>query len=106
MSVSLSLAFSKSYETIVLQGLYEKQWFPLVAPFPRGNRLHIISVQHSTAFLVPGTGFVEDNFPTDWGGGWGEVGGYGSGGTASDGGQQMKLRLLACRSPPAVQPGS
>ena len=26
--------------------------------------------QWSPTFLAPGTGFVEDNFSTDWGGGW------------------------------------
>ena len=35
----------------------------------------------------------------------GRAGEDGSGGSASDGGQQMKLRSLACRSPP-VWPGS
>ena len=27
-------------------------------------------MQESQAFLAPGTGFMEDNFPTDWGRGW------------------------------------
>ena len=42
--------------------------------------------------------------------GWGDGSGgnmsNGSGGNASDGGHQMKIRLLAHRSPPAVWPGS
>ena len=38
------------------------------------------------------------------GAGGGGVGG--SGGNASDGQLQMKLHSLACRSPPAVRPGS
>ena len=46
---------------------------------------------------------MEDNFSTDREGR--EVG-DGSGGNASDGEQQMKLRLLARCSPPAVRPGS
>ena len=36
--------------------------------------------------------------------GWGV--GNGSGGNVSNGELQMKLPLLACRSPPAVRPGS
>ena len=38
--------------------------------------------QQSPTFLAPGTGFVEDNFSTDGGGG---VRGDGSGGNATDG---------------------
>ena len=57
--------------------------------------------QCSPTFLAPGTSFMEDNFSTD-GGGLGD----GSGGNVSHGEQQMKLRLLACHSPPAVRPGS
>ena len=45
---------------------------------------------------------MQDNFSTD---GVGQ-GGNGSGGNGSDGEWQMKLRSLAHRSPPAVQPGS
>ena len=44
---------------------------------------------------------MEDSFSTD-GEGWGD----GSGGNASDGERQMKLRSLTRRSPPAVWPGS
>ena len=44
--------------------------------------------QRSPAFLAPGTGSMEDNFSTN------------------DGERQMKLRSLACSSPPAVQPSS
>ena len=43
---------------------------------------------------------MEDNFSAD---GAGEDG---SGGNASDGEQEMKLRSLARHSPSAVQPGS
>ena len=55
--------------------------------------------QRSPTFLAPGTGFVEGNFSTD---GDGEEDGSGS--NASDGERQMKIRWLACRSPPAVWP--
>ena len=52
--------------------------------------------QRSPTFLAPGTAFVKDNFSTDGGG----VGDH-SGGNASDGECQMKLRspaihLLLC----------
>ena len=46
--------------------------------------------QRSPTFLAPGTGFVEDNFSMV-----GMAGGNGSGGNASDGQRQMKLRSLA-----------
>ena len=59
--------------------------------------------QRSPTFLAPGTGFMEDSFSTDQGE-W--RGGGCSGGNASDGEQQTKLRLLAHRLPPAVRPGS
>ena len=49
------------------------------------------SGQRSPTFLAPETGFVEDNFSMDGGG----VVADGSGGNASDGERQMKLRLLA-----------
>ena len=65
----------------------------------------------SPTFSAPRTGFVEDNFSTEGGRGV-----DGSGSSASDGErwgvmgsdaeQQMKLRLLACHSPPALWPGS
>ena len=55
----------------------------------------------SPTFLAAGTGFVQDNFSTD-GGEWGGIG-SGSGGNASDGERQMKLRSLARCSPPAVR---
>ena len=56
----------------------------------------------SPTFLVPGTGFLEDNFSTArWG-----VGGDGPGGNVSDGERQIKLRLRDRRSPPAMRPGS
>ena len=58
--------------------------------------------QQSPTFLAPGTGFMEDNYSMDRRGGEG----YGSGGNASDGERQMQLCSLACRSPPAVRPGS
>ena len=45
--------------------------------------------QQSPAFLAPSTGFMEDSFSMDQGRG------DGSGGNASDGERQMKLRLLA-----------
>ena len=38
--------------------------------------------------------------------GWGRSWGNDSGGNASDGEWQMKLRSLTCRLPPAVRPGS
>ena len=62
-------------------------------------------MQWFPTFLAPGTGFVEDNFSMDPA--WGGVGGDGSGGNMSDGGdrkRQMQLRSLARRSPPAVWP--
>ena len=43
---------------------------------------------------------MEDNFSTGWGGE------NDSDGNVSDGEQQMKLRLIAHCSPPAVRPGS
>ena len=49
---------------------------------------------------------MEDNFSTAGGGGKGGGGGVGEGSNAIDGEQQMKFLLLACRSPPAVRPGS
>ena len=57
--------------------------------------------QQSPNFLAPGIGFVEENFSTDWGRGW-----DGSGGNARDGELQVKLCLLAHRSPPVVWPSS
>ena len=60
--------------------------------------------QWSPTFLSPGTGFVEDNFSMDWGAG-GMVQAV-MGAMGSDAERQMKLCLLACRSPPAVWPGS
>ena len=58
---------------------------------PSGRALCTVA-QWSPTFLAPGTGFVEDNFSTDRGGG---VGGDGSGSNASDGERQMNLCLLA-----------
>ena len=52
--------------------------------------------------LAPGTSSVEDNFSTDGVGMVQEVTRV----MGSDGEQQMKLRSLARRSPPAVLPGS
>ena len=54
-------------------------------------------MQRSPTFLATGTGFVEDNFSMAWGDGRGGGQGLGddSGGNASDGERQMKLRLLA-----------
>ena len=63
---------------------------------------HYVLKQRSPTFLAPGTGFMEDKFSTDQGVGWGN----GTGGNTSDGERQMKLLLLARRSPPAVWPGS
>ena len=60
--------------------------------------------QRSPTFLAPGTGFVEDNFSTDRGGA-GIVQAV-TRAMGSDGKRQMKLRLLASHSPPAVWPGS
>ena len=58
--------------------------------------------QWSPTFWAPGTGFEEDHFSSDGGGGEWMVPGC----NVSDGRQQMKLHWLARRSPPAVRPGS
>ena len=63
-------------------------------------------MQRSPTFLAPGTGFVEDSFSTDRGGGRGGMVQAAMRVMGSDGAQQMKLRSLACRSPPAVRPSS
>ena len=64
--------------------------------------------QQSPNSLAPRTGFVEDTFSTDGGAGAssGSNVNDGSGSNASEGERQMKLLSLACRSPPAVWPGS
>ena len=59
-------------------------------------------MQGSPAFLAPGTGFMEDSFSTD-GGRMVQVIMQAMG---IDGERQMKLRLLAPCSLPAVRPSS
>ena len=61
--------------------------------------------QRSPTFLAPETGFVEDTFSMDGGGGGGRVQAV-MWAMGSNGERQMKLCSLTCRSPPAVQPSS